>query len=82
MLNYRFVSVSATTLYVFIRIHVESFNVVHEPCHGETRLCRMGESGLVIRLTYAKCSVIIEDGEPRPGPYFSVYEVLLYKCCL
>ena len=37
-------------------------------------ICRMGESGLVIRLAHAQCSVITEDGEqvffPRPGPYF------------
>ena len=26
-------------------------------------ICRMGESGLVIRLAHAKCSVITEDGE-------------------
>ena len=26
-------------------------------------ICRMGESGLVIRLAHAPCSVIIEDGE-------------------
>ena len=38
MLNYRLISVSAITLYVFIRIHVESFNDVSEPCLGETRL--------------------------------------------
>ena len=44
MLNYRLISinldiiVSATICYVFIRIHVESFNVVYEPCHGETYL--------------------------------------------
>ena len=38
-------------------------------------ICRMGESGLVIRLAYAQCSVITEDGEqvfPRLGPHFSV----------
>ena len=48
-------------------------------------ICRMGESGLVIRLAHAQCSVITEDGEQgfsRPGPYFSVYGVILYKCCL
>ena len=46
----------------------------------------MGESGLVIRLAHAQCSVITEDGKQvffsRPGPYFSVYGVILYKCCL
>ena len=26
-------------------------------------MCRMGESGLVIRLAHAQCSVITEDGE-------------------
>ena len=26
-------------------------------------ICRMGESGLVIRLAHAQCSVITEDGE-------------------
>ena len=49
-------------------------------------ICRMGESGLVIQLAHAQCSVITEDGEqgffPRPGPCFSVYGVILYKCCL
>ena len=40
MLNYRLISVSAKTLYVFIRNHVESFNVIYEPCHGETCLCQ------------------------------------------
>ena len=49
-------------------------------------ICRMGESGLVIRLAHAQCSVITEDGEqgffPRLGPYFSVYGVILYQCCL
>ena len=49
-------------------------------------VCRMDESGLVIWLAHAQCSVITEDGEqgffPRPGPYFSVYGVILYKCCL
>ena len=46
-------------------------------------ICRTGESGLVIWLAHAQCSVITEDGVfPRLGPYFSVYEVILYKCCL
>ena len=36
-------------------------------------ICRMGESGLVIRLAHAQCSVITEDGE---------YGVIFYKCCL
>ena len=48
-------------------------------------ICRMGESGLVIRLAHAQCSVITEDGTQgfsRPGPYFSVYRVILYKCYL
>ena len=49
-------------------------------------ICRMDESGLVIRPAHAQCSVITEDGEqgffPKPGPYFSVYVVILYKCCL
>ena len=35
-------------------------------------ICRMGESGLV--RTGNKVF-------PRPGPYFSVYEVIFYKCC-
>ena len=26
-------------------------------------ICRMGESGVVIRLAHAQCSVITEDGE-------------------
>ena len=48
-------------------------------------ICCMGESGLVIRLAHAQCSVITKDGEQgfsRPGPYFSVYGVILYKCYL
>ena len=48
-------------------------------------ICRMGESGLVIRLAHAQCSVITETRNrifPRPGQYFSVYGVILYKCCL
>ena len=48
-------------------------------------ICRMGESGLVIKLAHAQCSVITEDGNrvfPRPDSYFSVYGVILYKCCL
>ena len=48
-------------------------------------ICRMGESGLVIWLAHAQCSVITEDGNrvfSRPGPYFIVYGVILYKCCL
>ena len=46
-------------------------------------ICRFGESGLAIRLAHAQCSVITEDREhvfPRPGPYFSVYAVIVYKC--
>ena len=42
----------------------------------------MGESGLVIRLAHAQCSVITETWNrdfPRPGPYLSVYGVILYK---
>ena len=45
-------------------------------------ICRMGESGLVIKLAHAQCSVVTEDGEQgfsRPGPYLSVYGVILYK---
>ena len=48
-------------------------------------ICRMGESGLVIRLAHAQCSLITEDGEQgfsKTGPYVSVYGVILYKCCL
>ena len=41
-------------------------------------ICRMGESGLVIRLAHAQCSVITEDG----AHIFSVYGFILYKCCL
>ena len=36
-------------------------------------ICRMGESGLVIRLAHAQCSVITEDGEQgfsKTGPMF------------
>ena len=48
-------------------------------------ICRMGESGIVIRLAHAQCSVIIEDGEQgfsKTEPILSVYGVILYKCCL
>ena len=48
-------------------------------------ICRMGESGLVIRLAHAQCWVITEDGEEgfsKIFPYFSVYGVILYKCYL
>ena len=36
-------------------------------------ICRMGESGLVIRLAHAQCSVITEDREQsfsKTGPIF------------
>ena len=35
-------------------------------------LCRMGESGLVIQLAHAQCSVITEDGDSfsKTGPIF------------
>ena len=36
-------------------------------------ICRMGESGLVIRLAHAQCSVITEEGElafSKTGPIF------------
>ena len=39
-------------------------------------ICRMGESGLVIRLAHAQCSVITEDGEQgfsKTGPIFLEY---------
>ena len=36
MLNYRLISVSAKTLYVFIRNHVESFNVTYVGCSGSS----------------------------------------------
>ena len=48
-------------------------------------ICRMGESGLVIRLAHAQYLVSPRTGNrdfSRPGPYFSVYGVILYKCCL
>ena len=49
-------------------------------------ICRMGESGLVIRLAHAQCSVITEDGEQGffqdRAHIFGVYGVILYKCCL
>ena len=48
-------------------------------------ICRMGESGLLTRVAHAQCSVITVDGEQgfsKTGPYFSVYGVILYKCCL
>ena len=38
--------------------------------------CRIDESGLVIRLAHAQCSVITEDGEQgfsKTGPTFLVY---------
>ena len=48
-------------------------------------ICRMGESGPVIRLAHAQFRLSPMTGNrvfPRPGPYFSVYGVILYKCCL
>ena len=36
-------------------------------------ICRMGESGLVIRLAHVQCLVITEDGEQgfsKTGPIF------------
>ena len=39
-------------------------------------ICRMGESGLGIRLAHAQCSVITEDREQgfsKTGPIFLVY---------
>ena len=39
-------------------------------------ICRMGESGLVIRLAHAQCSVITKDVEQdfsKTGPIFLVY---------
>ena len=48
-------------------------------------ICCMGEPGLVIRLAHAQCSLSSRTGNkvfPRPGPYFSVYGVILYKSCL
>ena len=39
-------------------------------------ICRMGESGVVIRLAHAQWSVITEDGEQgfsKTGPMFLVY---------
>ena len=36
-------------------------------------ICRMGKSGLVIRLAHAQCSVITDDGEQgfsKTGPIF------------
>ena len=43
------------------------------PQNLSVSICRMGESGLVIRLAHAQCSVITEDGEQgfsKTGPYF------------
>ena len=40
---------------------------------GKGKICRMGESGLVILLAHAQCSVITEDGEQgfsKTGPIF------------
>ena len=48
-------------------------------------ICRMGESGLVIRLAHAQCSVITEDGEQgfsKTGPlvYMESYCIsVVYK---
>ena len=49
-------------------------------------VCHMGKSGLVIRQVHAQCSVITKEGKQgfsKTGPHiFSVYGVILYKCCL
>ena len=74
MLNYKLISVSATTLYVFIRFHVESFNAVMEKsvCVNMSHGWRMRG----VRLSPRTGNKVFS----RPSPYFSVYEVLLYKC--
>ena len=87
MLNYRLISVSATTLYVFIRIHVESFNVVYGPCNGETRLRQYVAWVSGSSDPASACAVFgYHRGQgtimvfPKRGPYFSVYAVIMYQC--
>ena len=48
-------------------------------------ICRMGESGLNAGWRMRSVRLSPRTGNrvfPRPGPYFSVYGVILYKCCL
>ena len=47
-------------------------------------ICRMGESGVVIRLAHAQCSVITEDGKQdfsKTGPFLAYMESYC-MCCL
>ena len=41
-------------------------------------ICRMGESGLVIRLAHAQCSLITEDWEPGTGFFQDRAHILVY----
>ena len=48
-------------------------------------ICHMGESGRVIWLAHAQCSVITEDGEQgfsKTGSIFLVYMESYCMCCL
>ena len=53
---------------------LDHLNVICDMNHVmEKPDCGMGESGLVIRLAHAQCSVITEDGEQgfsKTGPIF------------
>ena len=50
-----------------LEIMLNHLNVICDMNHVMENLsvsiCRMGESGLVIRLAHAQCSVITDDGE-------------------
>ena len=59
-----------------LEIMLNHLNVIRDMNHVMEKpvcICRMGESGLVIRLADAQCSVITEDGEQgfsKTGPIF------------
>ena len=60
-----------------LEIMLNHLNVISDMSHVMENLsvsiCRMGESGLVIRLAHAQCSVITDDREQsfsKTGPIF------------
>ena len=45
-------------------------------------ICRMGESGLVIWLAHAQCSVITEDGEQGVSKTVPIFLVYMESYCI
>ena len=78
MLNYRLISVSEKLCTFSLEIMLNHLNVICDIGAMSWRnlsvsICRMCESGLLIRLAHAQCSVITEDGEQgfsKTGPIF------------